>query len=62
MNDLSMWEKIFLVVMIAGTAFLFLPSAIRSIKENKDAPKDWAGFLIPIALIAGFVFLLIQLI
>ena len=58
---LSTWELLVLGIIAVGVLFLF-PGVRRLIKENKDAEKDWPGFLIPIGGVILFVILLIVLV
>ena len=55
--------KIGSAILIGGMILLFFPNAKRMMKESPEAEKgDWEGFLIPVALVAAFVLLLMNLI
>ena len=55
--------KIGSAILICGMIFLMFPNAKRMMKESPDAEKgDWEGFLVPLALVAAFVLLLMSLI
>jgi len=55
------WEQIALGAIILVILIWSFPKISGTLKAHEDAPKDWAGFLIPIACVVIFVFLLIQL-
>tara|TARA_B100000676_G_scaffold294177_1_gene331845 strand:+ start:103 stop:285 length:183 start_codon:yes stop_codon:yes gene_type:complete len=59
----ELFMKIGSAVLIGGMILLMFPNAKRMMKESPEAEKgDWEGFLIPIALVAAFVLLLMNLI
>ena len=53
------WETIALAVLAVGILFWMLPGIRQASENSKDAPKDWAGLLLPIAVVVGFILLLI---
>ncbi len=59
--ELSLWENIILAIMVLGIVFWLRPSK-AALQRSKDAPKDWAGFLIPMAAVIGFVIFLISMV
>ncbi len=58
-SGLSVWEQIFLVIIAVGVVFLFRPGIKRALEESRQAEKDWAGVLWPIALVVLFVIFLV---
>jgi len=52
------WEQILLGVFALLILFWFVPGIRGMLAKAKDAPKDWAGLLLPIALVAAFVIFL----
>ena len=57
------WEKILIGLLAVAFLFFFGPSALRSIgKSPKGTAQDWKAALIPIALVVGFVILLIVMV
>ena len=62
MESMGLWEKLLLGVMVLLLLFWFRPGIKAAFKERRDASQaEWMGVLIPIALVAGFVVLLIML-
>ncbi|MDH3689620.1 MAG: hypothetical protein OEU36_09115 [Gammaproteobacteria bacterium] len=63
MENLETWEKLLLGVFGLLLIFWFRPG-IKTIFERSRAAehKDWAGLLIPIALVVLFVMLLIAIV
>ncbi len=53
------WEKVVIGIFMVVLLFWFLPAIKPRLEQDKDAPKDWAGALIPVGLVALFVFFLI---
>ena len=58
-SALSIWEQIFLVIVAVGVVFLFRPGIKRALEESRQAEKDWAGVLWPIAIVVMFVVFLV---
>lgn len=59
---MELWEQILLAVMGLGILLLFWPGVKQVIRESEQArERDWAGFLIPIALVIALVILMIYL-
>lgn len=54
------WQQIVLLLIGGAAAFLFFPGVKRMLEASENAPKDWPGVLIPLALVVGFVILLIM--
>ncbi len=54
------WQQIVLLLIGGVVAFLFFPGVKRMLESSENAPKDWPGVLIPLALVVGFVILLIM--
>ena len=62
MEAMGLWEKLLLGVMVLLVLLWFRPGIKAAFKERRDASRDeWMGVLIPVALVAGFVVLLIML-
>ena len=55
MESLETWEKLVIGALAVLVLFWFFPGIKPMLEKSKDAPKDWAGLLLPI----GFVILLI---
>jgi len=60
--ELSVWENVFLGAMALGLIFWMRPSIKASVQQNKEAPSDWLGALIPIAGVVLFVIFLIMMV
>lgn len=59
---MQLWEQILLAIMGLGILLLFWPGVKQVIRESEEASeRDWAGFLIPIALVVALVVLMIYL-
>lgn len=41
--------------------FVFRPGLKAAFEQSRRAPRDWAGLLLPLALVAAFVILLLIL-
>lgn len=63
MNEaLSIWEIIALGGVVLLVLFWWGPGVKGALEQSKNAEKDWAAVLVPIAAVVGFVFLLILLV
>jgi hypothetical protein len=57
------WTKIIWVVAIGGMVVLLWPRAMRMLKHSPKAEKgDWTAVVIPLAMVVGFVILLILMV
>ncbi|MDC1287000.1 hypothetical protein N8198_03870 [Gammaproteobacteria bacterium] len=57
------WLKIASAVLLVAMFFMILPSAKRMVKESpKGSTSDWMGFIVPMAVVALFIVLLIALV
>jgi hypothetical protein len=57
------WLKIASAVLLVAMFFMILPSAKRMVKESpKGSASDWMGFIVPVAVVALFIVLLITLV
>jgi hypothetical protein len=57
------WLKIASAVLLVAMFFMILPSAKRMVKESpKGSASDWMGFIVPMAVVALFIVLLITLV
>lgn len=62
MDDMGLWEKILLGVLVVLVLLWFRPGMKQAFTERREASREeWMSVLIPIALVAGFVILLIVL-
>jgi di/tricarboxylate transporter len=62
MEPLSLWEKLLLGVLVVLVLLWFRPGLKAAFSERRKASRDeWMSVLIPIALVAAFVALLIML-
>ena len=58
--DMSLWEKLLLGVLVVLVLLWFRPGLKAAWRERRSASAgEWAGALIPIALVALFVVFLI---
>ncbi|MGD2118463.1 MAG: hypothetical protein PVG66_08900 [Chromatiales bacterium] len=59
---MEIWEQLLLGALGLGVFFLFRPGIKAAMQQSREAEnKDWAGLLLPIGLVVGFVVLLIML-
>jgi hypothetical protein len=56
------WEQLALGAIIVLILLWQGPAMLRASKEAPDGPKDWAGVLVPIALVVLFVLFLISMV
>jgi len=62
MEAMGLWEKILLGVLVLLVLLWFRPGIKHAFSERRDASREeWMSVLIPIALVAGFVVLLLVL-
>ncbi len=54
------WEKVVIGIFMVVLMFWLLPRIKPRLEQDKNAPKDWAGVLIPVGLVALFVIFLIS--
>ena len=52
------WEQILIGALALLMVLWFFPGIKPMLEESKEAPKDWAGLLIPISLVVAFVIFL----
>ncbi len=63
MQQLSTWEMLLLGVLVLLVLFWFGPGIRATLERSRQAEsRDWAGFLLPIALVVLFVLFLIKLV
>lgn len=62
MESLEMWEKVLLGLLAAALIVVFRPGLKEAFKQSQRTPKDWAGLLLPLALVVAFIILLIILV
>jgi len=61
MQDMSVWEKLLLGVMVVLVLFWAGPGIRATLEKSRRAEsRDWAGFLLPVALVILFVLFLIS--
>jgi hypothetical protein len=57
------WEQALIVIAIIAVLVLLGPGAKKTMEESRNAENpDWQGALIPLALVVGFVILLIAMV
>ena len=57
------WLQIAGAVLLVAMFFMILPSAKRMVKESpKGSASDWMGYIVPMAVVALFIVLLITLV
>ena len=61
MGPMETWEKILLGVVALLVLLWFRPGIKAAMEQSRNAERDWAGALIPIALVILFVLALIAL-
>jgi di/tricarboxylate transporter len=62
MEPMALWEKILLGVLVVLVLLWFRPGIKTMFKERRKASQqEWLSVLIPIALVAAFVAVLIML-
>ena len=54
------WEKVAIGIFMVLLMFWVFPRIKPQLEQDRNAPKDWAGVLIPIGLVALFVIFLIS--
>ena len=59
---MALWEQILVGAFAIGIIVFMFPRMKAMMAESAAAPKDWPGFLVPIAVVIGFVLLLIALV
>ena len=63
MQELSTFEMIMLGVIALGVLFWVGPGIKGMLAQSREAKdKDWAGVLLPIAIVVIFVFFLIKMV
>ena len=58
---MALWEQILLGIMAAAILFLFWPGVKRSMEQSREEESDWPAVLLPLALVIGFIIVLIAL-
>jgi hypothetical protein len=57
------WIQIGSALMLAAMLFMIFPRAKAAIKQSpKGSSSDWMGFIVPMAAVILFIFLLITLV
>ena len=63
MESMALWEKLLLGALVVLVLLWFRPGLKAAFKERKNASREeWMSLLVPIALVAGFVVLLMMLV
>ncbi|MEZ5540670.1 MAG: hypothetical protein R3F42_01350 [Pseudomonadota bacterium] len=63
MQQPSTWEMLLLGVLVLLVLWWMGPGIKATLERSRQAEnRDWAGFLLPIALVVLFVLLLIKLV
>lgn len=62
-SEMPLWEMILAGAIAMLVVMVFMPRIRESMKRSaeQETPKDWKGALIPLALVALFVIVLISL-
>lgn len=56
------WEMLLAGLIGVLIIFLFRPGVKAALERSRQAPKDWKGALLPLAIVVLFVLLLIALV
>jgi len=51
----ELWEQLIVGGLALLVLLMVLPGIKPMLKASREAPKDWAGVLIPIAAVVAFV-------
>ena len=63
MESIALWEKLLLGALVVLVLLWFRPGLKAAFKERRNASRqEWMSVLVPIALVAGFVVLLMMLV
>jgi hypothetical protein len=63
MESMALWEKLLLGVMVLLVLLWVRPGLKAAFSERRNASRaEWMSVLIPVALVIGFVILLIMLV
>ena len=62
MESMGLLETILIGAIAVLVILWFRPGIKAAVEESRKAPKDWAGFLIPIAIVILFVIFLIAIV
>ena len=63
MEQMATWEMLLLGVLLVLVLFWMGPGVKAMLEKSRQAEeRDWAGLLLPIALVVLFVLLLISLV
>ncbi|MBT8116362.1 MAG: hypothetical protein KJO66_00900 [Gammaproteobacteria bacterium] len=63
MEHMATWEMLLLGALVVLVLFWLGPGVKTMLEQSRDAEnKDWAGVLIPIAVVVLFVILLIKMV
>ena len=54
------WEQVVIGIFMVVLLFWFLPRIKPRLEQDRNAPKDWIGVLIPVGLVVLFVVFLIS--
>ncbi len=59
MQNYSLWETITIGLIALLVLFWFSPGIKAALERGKNTPADWPAVLIPLGLVALFVFILV---
>ncbi len=63
MESMALWEKLLLGGLVVLVLLWFRPGIKAAFSERKKASRsEWMSVLVPVALVAGFVVLLMMLV
>jgi NhaP-type Na+/H+ or K+/H+ antiporter len=61
MESPQTWEILLVGALAILLIFVFRPGLKTAFEQSRRAPRDWAGLLLPLALVTAFVILLLIL-
>lgn len=61
MESPQTWEMLLVGALAILLIFVFRPGLKAAFEQSRRAPRDWAGLLLPLALVTAFIILLLIL-
>ncbi len=61
-TPMDMWFKIGTAVLLLMMIVYLLPRAKIMLQQSREAKADWGAVILPLALVVGFVVLLIAMV
>ena len=60
MRDINPWEAVLAAIIVGAVVVWFMPGIRGALERSRKVENpEWGSFLIPLALVALFVFLLV---